>query len=333
MHSVKLFTYFLLIISFSVDASIDKNTPTELTLEIILKLEEAEHNFPHKDEFETTIEYTERANAYIKNVLNPLTRPTYKISKVLIEKSYDADNSMWTFSLFSLGLETEKILITFFANELRKNDTTEHIVSVDIKLANSFPVKHLLPMKRDLAKAINESIRARFSFNFAATPYGNKKVSLKRHFPFIQTSEYKTLFIDLAELQLYSMDTILAIYSKDNERIYQIDNKLASQMQARLTKQKEHISKEIKKYTELITETVYSNLITDKNTMKDKRCTLTISLAPSGVVNNVFASKGDTEVCNATKKSILNIGTLPVSQEPHIFKEIAIIHLTIAPEF
>ena len=104
MLSVKLFTYFLLILSFSVDASIDTNTPTELTREIILKLEEAEYNFPHKDEFETSIEYTERANAYIKNVLDPLTRPTYKISEVLIEKSYDADKSIWTFSLFPLGL-------------------------------------------------------------------------------------------------------------------------------------------------------------------------------------------------------------------------------------
>lgn len=326
-----------MILSFSVDASIDKNTPTELTLEIILQLEEAEHNFPRKDEFETTIEYTKRANEYIKNVLDPLTRPTYKISEVLIEKSYDADNSIWTFSLFVLGLETEKILKTFFTNEWQKmgtrNETKEHIVSVDIKLANTFPQKHLLPMKRDLAKAINESIRARFSFNFAAIPYVSKIGNIKGRFPFLQTSEYKALFIDLAELQLYSMDTTLATYSNDKEIIHKIDDQLASKMQARLIKRKQHTSKEIKKYTELITETVYNNLITDKNTMKGKKCTLTISLAPSGAVNNVFASKGDTEVCNATKKSILNIGTLPVSQEPYIFKEIAIFHLTIAPKF
>jgi hypothetical protein len=337
MRCVKLITHFLLIVCFFVNASVDPNTPIELTFKTILAMEKAENNFPHKDEFETTAEYTKRANSYIENVLDPLTRPMYKISDAVVEKSYDADNNKWTFSLFSPGLETEKILITFHLNEMRaalsKNDNKEHLASVDIKLANTFPLKHSLPMMRDLAKAINESIRAKYTFKLAAPPNRNKTKNKKEYFQFIQTDHYNTLFVDLVELQLYSMGTSLATYSKDSEVIHKIDHQLALKMQTRLIKQKEHISNEIKKYTGLITETIYSNLDTDKYTMEGKKCTLTIRLDPLGAVNNVLATKGDTEVCNAVKKSISKVGTFPVSKEPDIFKEITTIHLTIAPKF
>jgi len=328
-----MLNHFLLFFSFFVNATAYANTPIELTFEIILEMERAGHNFPHKDEFETTKEYKIRVNAYTKNVLDPLTRPVYKISEVKLERSYDADNSKWTFFLLSSALETEQILISFLSNESRqmetKDDSKKDLVSIDIKLANDFPLKYSLPMKRDLAKAINENIRATYTFTVAVPPNGNKK----GHFSLIQAGEYNTLFVELIELQLYSMDTPLAQYSRDDVIIHPVDNQLASEMKTKLIKQKQHIANEVKKYIGLITDKIYDNLITDKYTMAGKQCTLTISLAPSGAVNNVLAIKGNTGVCIASKKSILKAAIVPVPQNPDIFKEMTTVLLTITPEF
>ena len=95
----------------------------------------------------------------------------------------------------------------------------------------------------------------------------------------------------------------------------------------------QQIQSEINRYTALISQTIQRNLITDRSTMEGKSCKLTISLAPSGFVINVVANSGDRIVCEAAQKAIYKAGTLPVSSDPEIFKEMSRISLTVIPEF
>ena len=67
--------------------------------------------------------------------------------------------------------------------------------------------------------------------------------------------------------------------------------------------------------------------------MEGKSCKLTISLAPSGFVTNVQLGQGDGIVCAASKTAIYKAGTLPVSKDPEVFKEMRTISLTVVPEF
>ncbi len=112
---------------------------------------------------------------------------------------------------------------------------------------------------------------------------------------------------------------------------------LAEQMQAEMAERQKARSKqvmsEIDRFTALITQTIQRNLLTDRDTMEGKSCKLTISLAPSGFVTNVVPGVGDRTVCAAAKNAIYKAGTLPVSKDPQVFKEMSTISLTVVPEF
>ncbi len=339
MSRVKLITYCLITSLFIANATPNANAAIEFTLDTILKLQEAEHNFPNKDEFETTVEYNKRVSAYINNNFVPLTSPTYQISDAIIEKSYDADKSIWSFSLFSEKLKAEEIIKVFQIDAPQQiNGATineEQRSYFELKLANTFSTRYSLTMNRDLARTINKSIRAKYTFKIVPVPKSNKAVIKKTPTRFIQIEENNIIFIELVKLQLYihAMDTELARFSQNKEVIHPIDKQKAKILQSRVIKYREHITSEIIKYKGLIKAVIQSNFVADKYTMKGKKCILTIDLASSGNVKSVHASQGDTVVCNEAKKRILEIAILPVPQEPDIFKEITTIQLTIVPVF
>ncbi len=112
---------------------------------------------------------------------------------------------------------------------------------------------------------------------------------------------------------------------------------LAQQMEAEMaTRQrarKQQMMSEISRYTALITQTIQRHFITDRSTMEGKSCKLTISLTASGFVTNVVIGKGERIVCQAAQKAIYKAGTLPVSKDPEVFKEMKQISVTVSPEF
>lgn len=115
------------------------------------------------------------------------------------------------------------------------------------------------------------------------------------------------------------------------------DKMMAEQMAAEMATRKkarsQQVMTEIGRYTALIKQTIRQNLITDRSTMEGKSCKLTISLAPSGFVTNVKLGQGNVTVCSAAKTAIYKAGTLPVSKDPEVFKEMRTISLTVVPEF
>jgi colicin import membrane protein len=122
--------------------------------------------------------------------------------------------------------------------------------------------------------------------------------------------------------------------AKERERQ---DRLLAEQMElemkSRQRARSQQVMTEIGRYTSLIKQTIMRNLITDRSTMEGKSCKLSISLAPSGFVTNVQLGQGDPTVCAASKTAILKAGTLPVSKDPEVFKEMKTITLIVVPEF
>lgn len=112
-----------------------------------------------------------------------------------------------------------------------------------------------------------------------------------------------------------------------------LEQQLAEEMAGRAQARRQQLMSEINRFTALIIETIQRNLITDRSSMEGKSCKLTISLAPSGFVTNVVIGKGDRIVCDAAQKAIYKAGTLPVSKDPEIFKEMRKISVTVIPEF
>ncbi|XQW86301.1 cell envelope integrity protein TolA [Thalassotalea piscium] len=112
-----------------------------------------------------------------------------------------------------------------------------------------------------------------------------------------------------------------------------LEQQMAEEMENRNQARRRQVLSEIGRYTALITQTIQRNLITDKATMEGRSCKLTISLAPSGFVTNVVIGQGNRVVCDAAKAAIYKAGTLPVSKDPEVFKEMRAISLTVVPEF
>lgn len=111
-----------------------------------------------------------------------------------------------------------------------------------------------------------------------------------------------------------------------------IEQQMAEEMASRQQARRQQMMTEIGRFTALITQTIKRNLITDRSTMEGKSCKLTISLAPSGFVTNVVTGSGDRRVCEAAKTAVYKAGTLPVSKDPEIFREMRTISLTVAPD-
>ncbi|SEL63745.1 Cell division and transport-associated protein TolA [Colwellia chukchiensis] len=111
-----------------------------------------------------------------------------------------------------------------------------------------------------------------------------------------------------------------------------LEQQMAEEMASRQQARRQQVMTEIGRYTALITQTIKRNLITDRSTMEGKSCKLTISLAPSGFVTNVVTGQGDRIVCEAAKTAVYKAGTLPVSKDPEIFRQMKTISLTVAPD-
>lgn len=112
-----------------------------------------------------------------------------------------------------------------------------------------------------------------------------------------------------------------------------IERQVAEEMASRQQARRQQLMTEVERFTALITQTITGNLITDRSTMEGKSCKLTVSLAPSGFVTNVVLGKGDRIVCEAAKTAIYRAGTLPVSKNPEVFKEMSTINITVVPDF
>lgn len=111
-----------------------------------------------------------------------------------------------------------------------------------------------------------------------------------------------------------------------------LEQQMAEEMASRQKARRQQMMTEIGRFTALITQTIKRNLITDQSTMEGKSCKLVISLAPSGFVTNVVTGKGDRTVCEAAKNAVYKAGTLPVSKDPEVFREMRTISLMVAPD-
>jgi len=112
-----------------------------------------------------------------------------------------------------------------------------------------------------------------------------------------------------------------------------IAEQMAAEMATRNQARQQQIMSEIQRFAALITNVIDQNMISDRSTMEGKSCKLMISLAPSGFVTQVRKVSGDTVVCEAAKRAIYKAGSLPVSKDPEIFKEMRNISVTVVPEF
>jgi len=125
--------------------------------------------------------------------------------------------------------------------------------------------------------------------------------------------------------------------AKDAKRRAEQDDLLAKQMEEEMASRQQarsqQVMTEIGRYTALITRVIQSNLLTDKATMENKSCKLTITLLPSGSVINVVSGNGDRIVCDAARNAVNKAGKLPVSKDPAVFEEMRTISLTVVPEF
>ena len=112
-----------------------------------------------------------------------------------------------------------------------------------------------------------------------------------------------------------------------------LEQQMAEEMAGRAQARRQQMMSEISRFSVLIKETIQRHLIRDRSSMEGKSCKLTISLTPSGFVTNVVIGQGNRIVCDAAQKAIYKAGTLPVSKDPEIFKEMRKISVTVIPEF
>lgn len=108
---------------------------------------------------------------------------------------------------------------------------------------------------------------------------------------------------------------------------------MAAEMTMRNKARKQQMMSEIQRYAALITSVIDQNMINDRSTMEGKSCKLLISLAPSGFVTQARIVDGDAVVCEAAKRAVYKAGTLPVSKDPEVFKEMRNIDVIVVPEF
>ena len=111
-----------------------------------------------------------------------------------------------------------------------------------------------------------------------------------------------------------------------------LEQQMAEEMAGRQKARRQQMMTEVGRFQALIGQAIQRHFLIDEATMKGKSCKLTISLAPSGFVTNVVIGKGDRAVCEAAKNAVYKAGTLPVSKDPEVFREMRTISLTVAPD-
>ncbi|TKB45794.1 cell envelope integrity protein TolA [Thalassotalea mangrovi] len=112
-----------------------------------------------------------------------------------------------------------------------------------------------------------------------------------------------------------------------------LEQQMAEEMERRQQARSQQVLTEVQKYTALIVQTIERNFIMDENTMKNKSCDLKIKLASSGFVISVTPITGDQIVCQEAVKAVTKAGTLPVSKDPEVFKQMSEINLKYTPQF
>ena len=117
------------------------------------------------------------------------------------------------------------------------------------------------------------------------------------------------------------------------KREKQLADQMAAEMATRNKARQQQMMSEVQRYAALITNVIDQNMINDRSTMEGKSCKLMISLAPSGFVTKASVVSGDAVVCEAAKRAVYKAGTLPVSKDPEVFKEMRNIGVTVLPEF
>lgn len=117
----------------------------------------------------------------------------------------------------------------------------------------------------------------------------------------------------------------------EQERL--LEQQMLEEMAARSSARSQQVMSEVDKYGALISQAIERNFISDESTMRGKSCKLKIRLASSGFVINVQAVEGDKVVCQEAIKAVNKAGTLPVSKDPEVFKELQNISITYTPEF
>jgi colicin import membrane protein len=108
---------------------------------------------------------------------------------------------------------------------------------------------------------------------------------------------------------------------------------MADEMATRNKARNQQVMTEVQRYSALITQRINQYMITYRSTMADKSCRLTITLASSGFVIDVKVGQGNKVVCDAANIAIGKAGTLPVSKDPEVFKEMREIAVTVEPKF
>lgn len=87
---------------------------------------------------------------------------------------------------------------------------------------------------------------------------------------------------------------------------------------------------EVERYQVLIRQTIQRNWLTDPS-MRGKSCELRISIARDGFVTNVQIVNGDRAVCESARAAVLRAGSLPVSEDADVYREMSNILLRVEP--
>ncbi|CUS48425.1 MAG: colicin receptor TolA [Idiomarinaceae bacterium HL-53] len=93
---------------------------------------------------------------------------------------------------------------------------------------------------------------------------------------------------------------------------------------------RERVQSEVERYQAMIRQTIQRNWLTDSS-MRGKSCELRISIARDGFVTNVQVGEGDKAVCDSARAAVLRAGTLPVSEDPDVYREMSNILLRVEP--
>lgn len=116
----------------------------------------------------------------------------------------------------------------------------------------------------------------------------------------------------------------------EQERLMQ--EQLAKEASARSAARSRQAATEVDRYKALISNTINQNLYKDES-MRGKSCSVNIKLATTGFVTSVNVLGGDRVVCDATVRAVNRIGSLPMSPDPDVYKELKDITLRVEPEF
>lgn len=108
---------------------------------------------------------------------------------------------------------------------------------------------------------------------------------------------------------------------------------MAAEMAARDQARSQQVMGEVNRYHALISQAINRSVLKDKATMSGKSCSLIISITSSGFVTNVTTGKGDPVVCNAAKIGVLKLGTIPMSDNPDVYKQFKKFELEYIPNF